>query len=44
MRPALARAARAIVEAALDACGWPWSLALSRWIDALLIIEEQGAK
>lgn len=35
-----ARAARAIVEEALEAAGWPWSLALSRWIDCLLVLEE----
>jgi hypothetical protein len=38
-----AREARLIVELALDAAGWPWSLRLSRWIDALLILEEDGA-
>lgn len=32
---ALARAARAEVEAALDAAGWPWSRRLSLWLDAL---------
>jgi hypothetical protein len=40
-----ARAARAIVEAALgpDVRSWPWSLRLSRWLDALLVLEE-GAR
>jgi hypothetical protein len=37
-----ARAARADVEAALDATGWRWSLALSRWLDALLVLEERA--
>ncbi len=36
-----ARAARADVEAALDARGWPWSLALSRWVDMLVVLEER---
>jgi hypothetical protein len=35
-----ARSARAQVEAALDANAWRWSLALSRWLDALLVLEE----
>jgi hypothetical protein len=35
-----ARAARGQVEDALDANGWPWSLRLSRWLDALITIEE----
>jgi hypothetical protein len=35
-----ARAGRALVELALDGAGWPWSRRLSRWLDALLIIEE----
>jgi hypothetical protein len=38
-----ARAARAELEAALDGRGWPGSLLLSRWLDALLILEEHGA-
>jgi hypothetical protein len=38
-----ARAARADVEIALDSCSWPWSLALSRWGDALRVLEEQSA-
>jgi hypothetical protein len=37
-----ARAARAVVEAALDASGWPWSRRLSLWLDALIVIEEAG--
>lgn len=35
-----ARAARAEVEAALAAAGWPWRRRLSLWLDALLILEE----
>lgn len=35
-----ARAARAIVEDALDANGWMWSRRLSRWLDVLVVIEE----
>lgn len=35
-----ARAARCQVEAALDATGWPWSRRLSRWLDALILLEE----
>jgi len=38
-----ARAVRAIVETALESAGWPWSLRLSRWLDALLILEEGAA-
>jgi hypothetical protein len=38
--PAHARAARVICERALDATGWRWSLRLSRWLDALLVLEE----
>ncbi len=38
-----ARAARAEVEAALDdaasSSGWPWRPALSRWVDALVLLE-----
>jgi hypothetical protein len=37
-----ARAARAIVEAGLDASGWPWSRRLSLWLDVLVMIEESG--
>jgi hypothetical protein len=37
------RAARAEIEAALDAAGWPWKPLLSRWIDALLVLEDEGA-
>lgn len=40
----LAQAARAAVEAALDAAGWPWSRRLSLWIDALVIVEEAGRR
>jgi hypothetical protein len=36
-----ARAARRQMEAALDAAGWLWSLRLSRWIDALVILAEE---
>jgi hypothetical protein len=39
---ARARAARGIIETALDACGWPWSRRLSLWLDALLVLEESG--
>jgi hypothetical protein len=39
---ALARAARADVEAALDVAGWPWSRRLSTWLDALVIIIEES--
>lgn len=35
-----ARAARAKVEAALDAAGWPWSQRLSARLDLLVTIEE----
>lgn len=42
------RAARAIVEAALDAASiggrWPWSRRISLWIDTLLILEEAGGR
>jgi hypothetical protein len=37
-----AREARRIVEHALDAAGWPWSERLSRWIDGLIVIEENA--
>lgn len=38
---ALARAARGVVESALDASGWPpWSRRISLWLDALVKIEE----
>jgi hypothetical protein len=40
---AIARATRGVVEDALDSAGWPWSRRLSLWLDALLIIEENGA-
>jgi hypothetical protein len=39
---AQARAARGLIELALDACGWPWSRRLSLWLDALVIVEERG--
>ncbi len=35
-----ARAARADVERALDAAGWPWSRRISLWLDALVLVEE----
>jgi hypothetical protein len=35
-----ARAARAIVEGALDASGWRWSRRISLWIDALVLLDE----
>jgi hypothetical protein len=35
-----AQAARAVVEASLEANGWPWSRRLSLWLDALLVLEE----
>jgi hypothetical protein len=39
--PALqARAARALMELALDHAGWPWSRRLSLWIDLLVLLEE----
>jgi hypothetical protein len=37
-----ARAARRIVEAALQHAGWPWNARLSRWLDALVLLEEAG--
>jgi hypothetical protein len=37
------RAARRVVEDALDAHGWPWSLRLSRWLDALVVLEERAS-
>lgn len=37
-----AQAARAQVEWALDILGWAWSLRLSRWLDALMTVEEGG--
>jgi hypothetical protein len=40
-RAAQARQARAIAELALDAAGWPWSLRIPRWLDALIALEEQ---
>jgi hypothetical protein len=39
-----ARQARAVVELALDAAGWPWSRRLSLWLDWLLILEESAAR
>jgi hypothetical protein len=41
--PLEARAARAQIEAALDAIGWRWSRRLSRWLDVLVILEEGSA-
>ena len=42
-RPALlqanACAARALVEAALDASGWPWSRFLALRLDGLVLVE-----
>jgi hypothetical protein len=38
-----ARAARTQVEAGLDRVNWRWSLTQSRWLDALLVIEEAEA-
>jgi hypothetical protein len=39
-----ARAARALIEATLDAHGWPWRRRLSRWVDALVVLENhEGA-
>jgi len=29
------------MEAALDHAGWPWSLALSHWLD-LIVLEERA--
>jgi hypothetical protein len=37
-----ARAARGQVERALDRSGWRWSLALSRWLDCLITLEDAG--
>ena len=37
-----ARAARRVVEGALDGNGWRWSRRLSLWVDALLVLEERG--
>jgi hypothetical protein len=42
-RAAQARAARAAVEAALDANGWKFSLRLSRWVDALVVLAEDDS-
>jgi hypothetical protein len=39
-RAAQARTARAICECALDSTAWKWNARLSRWLDALLVIEE----
>lgn len=38
--PAQARAARAEIEEALEAAGWPWRGVLSAWIDLLVAAEE----
>jgi hypothetical protein len=37
-----ARAARALVEDAIDASGGRWSRRLSRWLDPLLVLEESA--
>ncbi len=37
-----ARDARAEIERALDAHGWPWSRRLSLWLDALVHLEENS--
>jgi hypothetical protein len=42
-RPAQARAARADIEAALEKAGWPWLPQLSRWLDALVVLEEEAS-
>jgi hypothetical protein len=42
-RVAAARQAKAQAEAALDASGGRWSLRLSRWLDALLVLIEGRA-
>lgn len=42
MSAQIARAARAIVEAALASAGWPFSRQISLWLDAL-VLEEHGA-
>jgi hypothetical protein len=41
IRAQQARAARGVCERALDANGWKWNVQLSRWLDALLVIEER---
>jgi hypothetical protein len=43
MTAALARAARSVIESALDLLGWLWSRQLSLWLDALVVLEEQDA-
>ena len=35
------RELRSGVEDALDAAGWPWSPALSRFLDSLVLLEER---
>jgi hypothetical protein len=43
-----ARRARRVVEESLDHAGaggianWPWRPGLSRWLDALIAVEEDG--
>jgi hypothetical protein len=37
-----ARAARAVIEAALDLIHWRWSRRLSLWLDCLVILEEES--
>jgi hypothetical protein len=39
---AQAREALGEVEAALDRIGWRWSLTLSLWSDALLVLSEEA--
>lgn len=43
VRPSDTQLARAEIEDAVAGAGWPWSRRLSRWIDALLVLEEGGA-
>ena len=38
---AQARTARGNLEAVMDGVGWPWSLRVSRWVDLLVVIEEE---
>ena len=37
-----ARAVRALLEAALDEIGWPFTLTISRLLDELILREEIG--
>jgi hypothetical protein len=43
---AWARAARGDLEDALgrDVAAWPWSRALSLWVDALVTLDEEAAR